>query len=172
MSNSSKNTALLNEKRFSRCVVLLSVFITMALITGIFIISSAQNGMENKTRVTKIRSIGKKTCCFIVSVTVIFTTCVLKAYFKNINNSFEIGLKFLVFAVIPICKAYARREKQFFLRTKNSFIAGLQSCIKIKFQLLQNFKTEIQIVKMNIYISEVIKKGYEVIKAFRIFSFL
>lgn len=63
-------------------------------------------------------------------------------------------------------------KNNFFLRTKNSFIAGLQSCIKIKFQLLQNFKTEIQIVKMNIYISEVIKKGYEVIKAFRIFSFL
>ena len=125
LSNSSKNTALLNEKRFSRCVVLLSVFITMALITGIFIISSAQNGMENKTRVTKIRSIGKKTCCFIVSVTVIFTTCVLKAYFKNINNSFEIGLKFLVFAVIPICKAYARREKQFFFANEELFHRGL-----------------------------------------------
>lgn len=41
LSNSSKNPALLNEKRFSRCVVLMSVFITMALITGIFIISSA-----------------------------------------------------------------------------------------------------------------------------------
>ena len=81
--------------------------------------------MENKTRVTKIRYIGKKTCCFIVSVTVIFTTCVLKAYFKNINNSFEIGLKFLVFAVIPICKAYARREKQFFFANEELFHRGL-----------------------------------------------